>query len=221
MTDYKLVIGNKNYSSWSLRPWLLMKYSGIDFEELRLPLDTERFRREIAAYNPAGRVPVLCHGLLRIPDTMAIVEYLAERHPEKSLWPRDPGARAGARSICAEVHSSLGAMREALPMNCRATGRQVALEGGIARDIERVRSIWRGCRETYRDQGPWLFGEFSIADAFFAPVASRFRTYGVPIGTTEQEFVDRILALPAAREWYEAAGSEAEVIEHEEVGFRR
>ena len=220
MAEYQLVIGNKNYSSWSLRPWLLMKHCGIGFEELRLPLDTERFRREIVAYNPAGRVPVLCHGMLRIPDTMAIVEYLAERHPEKLLWPRDPAARACARSICAEMHSSLGAMREALPMNCRATDRQVAMEGDIARDIERVRSIWRDCRETHQDQGPWLFGKFTIADAFFAPVASRFRTYGVAIGPTEQEFVDRILALPAAREWYKAAGSEPEVIDHEEVGLR-
>jgi glutathione S-transferase len=220
VANYKLVIGNKNYSSWSLRPWLLMKHRGIAFEELRLPLDTEQFQREIAAYNPARRVPVLCDGMLRIPDTIAIVEYLAERHPDKCLWPRDREARAGARSICAEVHSGLGAMRGALPMNCRAANRHVPMDGEIAQDIERVRSIWQNCRETYGDKGPWLFGEFSIADAFFAPVASRFQTYGVPVGPAGQDFVDRILSLPAARRWYEAAESEAEVIAHEEVGLQ-
>lgn len=218
MSDYKLVIGNKNYSSWSLRPWLLMKHRGISFEELRLPLDTEQFRREIKRYNNAGTVPVLCHGALSIPDTMAIAEYLAERQPELQLWPQALAARATARSICAEMHSSFGPLRNALPMNCRATDRHVATEGVIARDIERVQAIWEHCRRTHGAGSPWLFGEFSIADAFYAPVASRFRTYGVQLNPAAQEFVDAILALPAMVEWYAAAANESEVIEHEEVG---
>jgi glutathione S-transferase len=218
MAGYKLIIGNRNYSSWSLRAWLLMRQFEIEFEELRLPLETEEFRAQISTYNPAGKVPVLCHGELRVPDTLAIAEYLAETHPEKHLWPVDREARANARSMCAEMHSSFGALRDALPMNCRASHRRVALDGAVARDIERIQTNWQACRQGRGPDGPWLFAGFSIVDAFYAPVASRFRTYGVSLAPVAQEYVEKILSLPAIREWYQASALETEVIEHEEVG---
>jgi len=218
MAGYRLIIGNKNYSSWSLRAWLLMRQFEIDFEELRLPLETEAFRTQIATHNPAGKVPVLCHGELRIPDTLAIAEYLAETHPEKHLWPADRQARANARSLCAEMHSSFAALRDALPMNCRAVDRRVDIDAAVARDIERIQAIWRHCRTAHGSGGPWLFAEFSIVDAFYAPVASRFRTYGVALEPVLQQYVDTILSLPTMLEWYKASANETEVIEHEEVG---
>lgn len=218
MTSLALVIGNKNYSSWSLRPWFLMTHSGIPFEEIRLPLDTVTFHREIPKYNAARRVPVLCHGDLRIVDSLAIAEYLAEQFPQSQLWPADRESRALARSVCAEMHSSFLALRDAMPMNCRAVGRRVAMDGAVSENIERIRTLWRECRERHADRGPWLFGVFSIADAFYAPVASRFRTYGVPCGEVEKAFVEHVLSQPAMRDWYTAAAAEPETIEHEEVG---
>lgn len=218
MDTLTLVIGNKNYSSWSLRPWYLMRQAGIVFQEIRLPLGTEAFRREIGTFNPARRVPVLCHGDLRIADTLSIAEYLAEVFAEHELWPADRVTRALARSACAEMHSSFAALREAMPMNCRAQGRVVAMVGALADDIDRIRGIWRECRAHHHADGPWLFGAFSIADAFYAPVASRFRTYGVPCGDAEAAYVDWVLSQPAMRDWYASAAAESETIEHEEVG---
>jgi len=213
-----LVIGNKNYSSWSLRAWFLMSQAGIAFEEIRLPLDTEAFHREIPKYNAAHRVPVLCHGDLRVTDSLAIAEYLAELYPEHKLWPVDQRARAHARSICAEMHSSFHALRDAMPMNCRATERRVAMGREVAGNIERIRTVWRACHEQHGGSGPWLFGGFSIADAFYAPVASRFRTYGVPCGDVEAAYIEQVLSQPAMRAWYAAGETEVETIEREEVG---
>ncbi len=218
MDALTLVIGNKNYSSWSLRPWYLMRQAEIAFQEIRLPLGTQAFRGEIVKFNAAGRVPVLCHGDLFIADSLSIAEYLAEVFAEYALWPKDRVTRALARSACAEMHASFSALREAMPMNCRAEGRRVTIEGAVAEDIDRIRAIWRECRSRHGTGGPWLFGAFSIADAFYAPVASRFRTYGVPCGEVEATYVDWVLSQPAMRDWYASAAAEPETIEHEERG---
>ena len=212
----RLVIGNKNYSSWSLRSWLLMSEAGIDFDEVRVCLDTPDFARDIAQYTPVARVPVLIDGGQSIWDTMAIAETLAERFPEKQLWPADPAARAHARSICAEMHSGFNTLRDAMPMNCRAMGRKVALPAPLTADIDRIFEIWSDCQSKYGDG--WLFGDFSIADATFAPVVMRFRTYGINLPQSASGFPARLLQSDAMQEWLVAAESETEVIEHEEVG---
>ena len=169
-----LVIGNKNYSSWSLRAWLLLAESAIPFDEIRIPLDTPEFPAAISRYSPAACVPVLLIGDRPVWDSLAIAETLAEQFPDANLWPADAAQRAHARSICAEMHGGFQALRAAMPMNCRAMGRRVALPEKVTRDIDRMFEIWMDCRQRYA--GDWLFGEFSIADAMFAPVVLRFRT---------------------------------------------
>jgi glutathione S-transferase len=161
----KLIIGNKNYSSWSLRAWLVLAESGIDFDEHRICLDTPEFAAQVAAFSAAAKVPVLMLGEHPVWDTLAIAETLAERWPEKGLWPEDPVARAHARSISAEMHSGFFALRDAMPMNCRAMGRKVALPDDLAADIDRIFAIWSDCHQRYSADGDWLFGRFSIADA--------------------------------------------------------
>jgi glutathione S-transferase len=214
----KLVIGNKNYSSWSLRSWLLLKEAGIPFEEHRIPLDTDTFSEDIAAFSPAGCVPVLLLDDQAIWDTLAIAETLAERYPEKVLWPAETGARAYARSICAEMHSGFMALREAMPMNCRAMGRKVTLSDEVAADIDRVFAIWTDCHHRYGDDGDWLFGRFSIADAMYAPVVLRFRTYGINLSTSASVYPARLLESEAIQDWLLESESETEVISREETG---
>ena len=203
-----LVIGNKNYSSWSLRPWLLMRYHDIAFDEVRLPLDTPEFRSGVARWSPSGRVPVLHHGDLVVWDSLAICEYVDEAFLDGRGWPRDRAARAVARAVSAEMHSGFQALRNALPMNCRkrATGFVVPVEA--RGDIDRITRIWRECRACVAGDEPFLFGAFSIADAMYAPVALRFRTYGVALGEVERRYADALIALPALREWFAAAESE-------------
>ncbi len=174
MSTPVLVIGNKNYSSWSLRAWLALRNMGLEFTELRIPLRMPGYRDEIRKHNPAGRVPALQDGHHTIWDSLAICEYAAETYPP--AWPEDRDSRSLARSVSAEMHSSFAALREALPMNCRARGRRVAASEEVSRDIARVQEIWRSCRSRHSDDGPWLFGPFCIADAMYAPVASRFVT---------------------------------------------
>jgi glutathione S-transferase len=216
MSKPVLVMGNKNYSSWSLRGWLMLKLSGIDFDELRIPLHTEGCRDEIRKHNPAGKVPALKIGAQVIWDSLAIGEYLAEQYSK--AWPEDREARALARSVSAEMHSSFPALREALPMNCRARGRRVPLSEEVSRDIDRIQEIWRTCRLRYSGGGPWLFGEYSIADAMYAPVALRFSTYGIQVGDVEQHYIETVLTLPSMKEWLRDAEAETEVIELYEVG---
>jgi glutathione S-transferase len=216
MSKPVLVIGNKNYSSWSLRGWLMLKLSGIDFSVLRIPLYTEGAREEIRRHNPAGKVPALKVGSQVIWDSLAIGEYLAEQYPK--AWPEDREARAMARSVSCEMHSSFPALRESLPVNCRARGRSVSLSEETSRDIARIQEIWRTCRSLHRGNGPWLFGEHSIADAMYAPVAVRFLTYGIPLGDVEQHYVETVLTLPSMKEWLQDAEAETEVIERYEVG---
>lgn len=207
-----LVIGNKAYSSWSLRPWLAMAHAGVAFEEVRIPLYAPGSDAAIRRYSPAGKVPVLIDGPTTVWDSLAILEYLAEMHPDRMFWPADRAARAHARSVCAEMHASFTALRTRMPMNVRRRlpGRGRAPE--VERDIDRIVSIWSDCRARYGGDGAFLFGRFSIADAMYAPVVTRFHTYAVTLTGAARDYADRMLSLPALRRWYAEAAQEAEVI---------
>ncbi len=214
----KLIIGNKNYSSWSLRAWFLLREAGIDFDEHRITLDTEETGQQIAEYTSAGRVPVLLLDGIAVWDTMAIAETLAERWPDKQLWPADANARAHARSVSAEMHSGFEVLRAQMPMNCRAMGRRVSLPDELTDDVDRVIAIWSDCHRRYGEIGPWLFGDFSIVDAMFAPVVLRFRTYGINLSESAGFYPQRLLESEAMQEWLAASESEIEVIGREETG---
>ncbi len=211
-----LVIGNRNYSSWSLRAWLLLREAGIPFEEQRIALDVPGTAEAIGAVSPSGRVPVLLLEDEVVWDSLAIAETVAERYPEAKLWPDDLSARAHARSVSAEMHAGFAALREQMPMNCRAMGRKVALPDDLVADIDRVIEIWSDCHRRYG--GGWLFGRFSVADAMFAPVALRFRTYGINLPDSARSFPERLLDSRSLQEWLEAAETETEVIEQDEKG---
>ena len=213
----KLVIGNKNYSSWSLRPWLLLRANNIPFEEERIPLYQLDTKPRILGYSAAGKVPILVDGDVTIWDSFAIAEYLAERFPDRELWPNDAKRRARARSVTAEMHSGFTAMRSAMSMNCRGSFPGKGATPEAMADVARVIAIWEDCRANFAEGGEFLFGKFSIADAFYAPVATRFMTYGVPLSKVAQRYVDSIHALPAMREWVAASRAEAEVIEAYEI----
>jgi glutathione S-transferase len=211
MANLILVIGNKAYSSWSLRPWLLMKQAGIGFEEIRLSLYADGARQAILRYSAAGKVPVLKDGGLTIWDSLAICEYLAEKYPEKRLWPSETSARARARSVCAEMHSGFTHLRTLMPMNVRReiSGRVGSAE--VSAEIARIEAIWNECRTRFGEHGPFLFGAFSIADAMYAPVVSRLRTYGVPLAGAPAQYAGAIHALPAMQEWIAGARAETEI----------
>lgn len=214
----KLVIGNKNYSSWSLRPWFLMREAGIDFEEYRIPLDMPDTAEQIAAFNAAGKVPVLITDELKVWDSLAICETVAERWPDKRLWPDDPADRAYARSISAEMHSGFHHLRACMPMNCRAMGRKVEIPDELGRDIDRVIAIWSDCHQRYGAESGWLFGRFSVADAMYAPVVLRLRTYGINLPVSAGFYPQRVLESEAMQAWLAAAECEVEVIEADEKG---
>lgn len=205
-----LVIGNKNYSSWSLRPWLLLRHHGVDFEEVRLPLDTPAFAREVGAWSPARTVPAMRHGELALWDSLAICEYANEAFLDGAGWPRDRAARATARVASAEMHAGFAALRTRMPMNCRRRMHGLALSAEVRREVERVLAIWRDCRARFGGDGPFLFGGFSIADAMYAPVALRFRTYGIEADDNARAWTAALLGLPALQEWLQAAEAEPE-----------
>ena len=207
-----LVVGNRNYSSWSLRPWLLLRQHGVAFDEVKLALDTPDFARDIARWSPSGRVPVLHHAGATIWDSLAICEYVSETFLDGAGWPRDASARAVARSVSAEMHAGFGALREALPFNCRRRAPAFRLDDGTRRDIARITAIWRECRARCGDGGPFLFGTFSIADAMYAPVASRFVTYDVTVDDISQRWIDAVLALEAMQEWQGDAAAEPYIL---------
>lgn len=211
MTQLTLIIGNKNYSSWSLRPWLAMKQAGLDFNEIRIPLYTPTAPQELLQYSSAGKVPILLDDSLTIWDSLAICEHLAEHYPTTHWWPEDKAARAVARSISAEMHSSFQTLRQNMPMNCRARFPGKGMAPGVTADIDRITAIWRDCRQHGTD-GEMLFGEFTIADAMFAPVVLRFVTYGVQLDEIGKAYTEAILALPAMQEWLTVAASEPETI---------
>ena len=181
MAALVLVIGNKAYSSWSLRPWLLMRHAGIAFEEIRLSLYAADAKQELLRHSPAGRVPVLKDGGLTIWDSLAICEYLSEKYPQMQLWPAELAARAHARAISAEMHSGFTNLRGQMPMNVRREIPRRSVSPEVATEVARIESIWNGCRGQYGARGPFLFGPFSIADAMYAPVVSRLRTYGLAV----------------------------------------
>jgi glutathione S-transferase len=212
-----LVIGNKAYSSWSLRPWLLLQHGGIAFDEVRIPLYRDDSAAPLARWSPTGKVPVLIDGELSIPESIAIIEYLAERFPDRCGWPRDTAARAIARAASAEMHAGFAALRNEMPFNCRQR-RRVALSPAATQDVRRVQALWADCRARFGAGGPWLFGAFSPADAMFAPVALRFVTYGVPLDAPARAYVDAVAAHPAVQEWIAAGRTESEVIAGSEVG---
>jgi glutathione S-transferase len=217
MNALTLVIGSRNYSSWSLRPWLLLRHLGIEFEERQFHLDTPEFHEEIAKFSPTRRVPVLVHGDLVVWESLAICEYVSELADGRG-WPAEPRLRALARAAAAEMHSGFGTLRSACPMNARATGRQVPMTRPLARELARIDAIWSGCRRDHGELGPWLFGGFSIADARYAPVALRVRSYGLPLSGLAARYFDTMLADPHLRDWIEASTRELRVIPHEEVG---
>ncbi len=212
MSDYTLVIGNKNYSSWSLRPWLLMRQAGLPFREIRIPLYTPESKAQIREYSPSGRVPCLLDGGLAVWDSLAICEYLAERHPELQLWPAPGAARAVARSVSAEMHAGFQHLRSNMGMNCRGRFPGLGRTVEVAGEIERIQRLWADCRARFGGTQPFLFGPFSIADAMFAPVVLRFRTYQVQLNPVCREYADAVLGLPALQEWLAAALAETEVI---------
>ena len=207
MTSLKLVIGSRHASSWSLRPWLLLKQLAVPFEEIVIPLRRPETPELIRRYSPSGKVPVLLAGGLRIWDSLAIAEYLAEEHP--TLWPADREARALARAACCEMHSGFSALRTFMPMDFTARfappGKILA---PVARDIERIQALWAACRRAASASGPFLFGDFTVADAMYAPVCSRFATYAVRLDREARAYVDYLMALPAMREWGRLAAAE-------------
>jgi glutathione S-transferase len=209
MANLKLIVGNQNYSSWSLRPYLPLKQVGAPFDLVVIPLRQADTAASIARHSPAGRVPILEHGDVSVWDSLAICEYLAETFPDARLWPADRAARAAARAVSAEMHSGFAALRSAMPMNIRAAKPGRALADDVRADVERITTIWRDCRKRFGAGGPFLFGAFSNADAMFAPVVTRFRTYGVTLGTEEAAYADAVWNLPAMQEWAAAARKEA------------
>jgi glutathione S-transferase len=222
----QLVIGNKNYSSWSMRPWVLMKQLGIAFDEVKLHFDfagSSAFRQTVAQYSPAGRVPVLVDDGFAVWDTLAIAEYLAEAFPGHGVWPADARQRARARSVCAEMHAGFGALRDICPMNIEATlehagARVWAEQEALRRDVARIESMWADALAG--SGGPFLFGAFGGADAYFAPVCMRFRTYALPVSGTTRTYIERIVATPAVKRWVDDALAEADFVAEDEP-YRR
>ena len=218
MSELHLIIGNKNYSSWSLRPWILMTHLGLAFRETIVPLDTPQFKEEISLHSPTGRVPVLRHGELTVWDSLAICEYVAELTGRG--WPAERGARAVARSVCAEMHSGFANLRAEWPLNATARNRRTPMTPGLEADVDRVEEIWADCRSRFGKQGgPWLFGDYSIADAMFAPVVLRFNTYGAPLTEVARWYVAAALEDAAMQSWLLAAKDETWTVPGYEVGL--
>jgi glutathione S-transferase len=217
MADLTIHLGNKNYSSWSLRPWLVLKRTTVAFDEVVIPLYQPGSRETILKYSPSGKVPALHHGGVTVWESLAICEYLAESFANFELWPNDPPARAMARAVSAEMHAGFAALRQHLPMNIRSSfpGRGVTPE--VQSDINRIMAIWRDCRARFGEgRGEFLFGGFTIADAMFAPVVTRFRTYKLELERDAEAYCDTIMAMPAMQEWVVAAKNEPMIVEEYE-----
>lgn len=217
MADFKIIIGNKNYSSWSFRAWLALKATGAEFEEEVIPLDEMGTRDAILRHSPSGRVPALEHGERTVWDSLAICEYLAELFPEAGLWPAERGARAMARAVSAEMHSGFATLRTAMPFNIRASLPGKGKGDGVQGEINRIAAIWRSCREAHGGEGPYLFGNFTVADAMYAPIAARFSTYKVDLDETSAAYCAAIAAHPAYGEWLAEARNEPWIIPREEI----
>jgi glutathione S-transferase len=210
---YTLIIANKAYSSWSFRPWILMRHFGIPFEEVTVPLGRPETRAEILRYSPAGKCPILRDGDRLAWDSLSIMEYVAEAYPDRAIWPRDPAARGEARSLSAEMHSGFMGLRSHLPMNMRRPVRERPLTPEAAADIARIEQAFSLARAEYGADGAFLFGEFSAADAMFAPVVNRLHIYAAPVSPQTHAYMDAVMALPAWRDWSAGAFAELWTIE--------
>lgn len=219
----KLFIANKNYSSWSMRPWVMLKQAGIDFEEVMVRFDSfneqSNFKQTLKDINPVGKVPVLVDGDLAVWDTLAIAEYMAEKFPEKKLWPAAVADRARARSVCAEMHSGFAGLRSACPMNIDAYLPEIGAlalrdKEAVRKDLKRIDALFSSLLKTHK--GPMLFGEFSIADAYFSPVVMRIKTYALPVSADTQAYIDRLCATTGVKAWIDGALAEKDFIDFEE-----
>ncbi|MFI4914830.1 MAG: glutathione S-transferase family protein [Steroidobacterales bacterium] len=208
MAQFTLVIGNKNYSSWSMRPWVLLRQAGIAFKEVQLKFDDAARAEGVEIYSPTGLVPVLMTDGQPVWDTLAICETVAEMFPQQGLWPADARARQVARSICAEMHAGFRDLRGAMPMNIRSAHAGKGMNPAVRKDIERIVSIWQSCRERCGRGGEMLFGSFGVADAFYAPVVMRFMTYAVELPPVAQAYANAVRTLPAVLDWVAAARQE-------------
>jgi glutathione S-transferase len=215
----RLIVGNKNYSSWSMRPWIAMKVAGIAFTEEVISLNAPDFKERVSEISGAGKVPALDDNGVHVWDSLAILEYLAERFPDARLWPSDPAARAHARAISSEMHSGFVPLRRACPMNMWRPVKKRDLAEDAMANVRRIGSMWQQCREGYGAGGPFLFGAFGAADAMYAPVVSRFHTYDVAVNTSARVYMDAVMALPAWAEWYAAALKEPWVLPEDEVDW--
>ena len=211
-----LVIGNKNYSSWSFRPWIAMKAAGITFDEILISLEAADFKERLLKLSGTGKVPVLIDGDVHVWESLAIMEYLADKFPAARLWPADPAARAHARVVAAEMHAGFVPLRRACPMNMWRPVKRMAAVPEVAENVERIDAMWTDCRACFGAGGPFLFGGFGAADAMYAPVVSRFHTYGIEIGETARSYMAAVMALPAWKEWRAAALKETWVLPHDE-----
>jgi glutathione S-transferase len=214
-----LVVGNKNYSSWSFRPWLAMKVAGIAFDETVISLEAKDFKARVTAISGAGKVPVLIDGDIRVWESLAILEYLAEKFPEAGLWPKDAAARAHARAVASEMHAGFLPLRRHLPMNVWRPVTSRPLDDGSKADVARIDAIWSDCRTRFGAGGPFLFGAFSAADAMYAPVVWRFHTYAVEVSAVAGAYMNAMMMQPAWREWRDAARREPWVLPHDEVDW--
>jgi glutathione S-transferase len=212
MAEFTIVLGNKNYSSWSMRPWLVLKRTGAAFDEIVIPLDRPDTATRIRAHSPSGRVPVLKHGDVVIWESLAICEYLAELFPKARLWPEDRAARAHARSVSHEMHGGFASLRAGMPVNVRASFPGKGMTPEVKADIDRVAALWTDTRARFGKGGDLLFGAFTVADAMFAPVVSRFHTHEVALPAAARAYADAMWALPEMQEWVAAARTEKEAI---------
>ena len=212
-TDLTLVIANKTYSSWSLRPWLAMTHFDVPFDEIVIPLYQDATSSEIQKHSPAGKVPILHHGGITVWESLAILDYLADAFYDQPWWPTDPHAKAHARTIAAEMHASFGALRSAMPMNLRKTYPARKWADDVTKDINRIQYLWRGARAQFGGGGDFLFGDFTIADAMYAPVVTRFKAYAIELDEASSAYGDAILSLPAMQKWTAEAAKEPWVID--------
>ena len=215
----KLIIGNQNYSTWSMRPWFFVKHHDLDIEIEKLVLFTSETADMLSQHFSNGKVPLLMDGELEIWDTMAILEYLAEKFPHCRAWPSKSSARAVARSVCAEMHSSFSALRNELPMNCRSYFPGYQLSEAALKDVSRIQQIWNTCRATYGQNGPWLFGAFSIADAMYAPVVMRFRSVDVELDSVSRAYYDTMHQSSAVAQWLEEGALETDTLKEDELDW--
>lgn len=212
-----LAIGNKAYSSWSLRPWILLSEFGIPCAEDFIPLDTPEFATRVAAYGAGKTVPILKDGDIVVWETLAIIDYVAELFPDKAIWPRDRAARALARAIASEMHAGFGALRSACPMNIRKRFATQDRGPGVVKDVARIEHLWGDARRRFGADGPFLFGAFSAADAMYAPVVTRLATYSIPVSPDTRAYMNAVLNTPSFRTWHKAAMAEPFVVAADEL----